>query len=53
MYILKIDWYDNGNISYEEYATFADTKERVEEIRKAYPSFRYSIYEMLDKSSSV
>jgi hypothetical protein len=47
MFILRIDWYDNGNVSYEEFAIIEDVNERVEVIRKAYPCFRYSVYEMI------
>jgi len=47
MYILKIDWFDNGNVDYFEHPTLEDVKEQVEAIRLSHPEFRYSVYEMI------
>jgi hypothetical protein len=47
MYILKIDYYDNGNVSYAEHATMEEVNESLEFYRIAYPSMRYSIYQMI------
>ena len=47
MYILKIDWYDNGNVDYFEHPTLEDVNIQVGAIRISHPSFKYSIYEMV------